>query len=77
MRWTFLVGLALVVLGVLALVYQGFTYVTHDQVAVFGPLQVWQERAHTVWLPPVLGITALVVGGLLLLVGSRQGQGSV
>jgi hypothetical protein len=72
MRLLLIVGLVLVVLGILALGYQGFTYFTHDQVAAFGPLQVWQERAHTVWLPPIMGITALVTGGLLILVSTRQ-----
>jgi len=74
MRLPVILGLVLVVLGILVLAFQGFTYFTHDQVAVLGPLQVWQERAHTVWLPPVLGVSALVVGGLLIVLG-RQSPG--
>jgi len=74
MRPLGILGLALVVLGILALAYQGFTFFTHDQVAVLGPLQVWQERAHTVWLPPVLGVVALVTGGLLIVM-SRNNPG--
>jgi len=72
MRLLLIVGLVLVVLGIFALGYQGFTYFTHDPVAEVGPIKVWSERAHTVWLPPVLGVTALVVGGLLLVLGVRQ-----
>jgi len=72
MRLLLIVGLVLVVLGILALGYQGFTYFTHDQVAAVGPVQVWQERAHTVWLPPIMGVTALITGGLLILVSTRQ-----
>ena len=75
MRLLMIVGLVLVVLGIFALAYQGFTYVTHDQVAAFGPLKVWQEREHTVWLPPVLGVTALAVGGLLILLGRKESPG--
>jgi len=77
MRLLVITGLALVVLGILALGYQGFTYFTHDPVAVFGPVQIWQERAHTVWLPPIVGITSLVVGGLLLLLGRRPHPGEM
>jgi len=72
MRLPVILGLALVVLGILALAFQGFTFFTHDQVAVLGPVQLWQERAHTVWLPPVLGVTALVVGGLLIVLGRKD-----
>jgi len=72
MRFLVIVGLVFVVAGIAALGYQGFTYFTHDQVAQFGPVQITQDRAHTVWLPPIVGITALVVGGLLVLLGYKQ-----
>jgi hypothetical protein len=72
MRFLVIVGLALIVVGVFALGYQGFTYFSHDQVAQFGPVQITQDRAHTVWLPPIVGITSLVVGGLLVLLGRKQ-----
>lgn len=72
MRFLVVIGVILMVLGIFALGYQGFTYFTHDQVAQVGPVQVTQERAHTVWLPPVIGITSLVVGGLLVFMGGRR-----
>jgi len=71
MRSLVVIGLVLVVLGILALGYQGFTYFTHDQVAQVGPVSVNQTREHTVWLPPIVGITSLVVGGLLIVMGRR------
>ncbi len=71
MRFLVILGLILVALGILALGYQGFTYFTHDQVAQVGPMSVNQTREHTVWLPPIVGITTLVVGGLLILLGRR------
>jgi len=66
-------GIVLVILGALALGYQGFTYVTHDKVIDAGPVDVSVQKEKRVWIPPVVGgIT--VIGGLILLVtaGKRE-----
>lgn len=66
-----LMGIALIVLGILALAYQGFTYTTAKKAVDLGPLQVTKEEHHTVPLPPILGGLAMV-GGILLLVTNRE-----
>ena len=65
-------GLILVVLGVLALVYQGFTYTTEKKVLDVGPIQATKQEHHTVPLPPILGALALI-GGVVILVSDRKG----
>jgi hypothetical protein len=65
------VGLVLVVLGALALGYQGFTYVTREKVVDAGPIQVSADREKTVWIPPVIGGVAVVAGLVLLASGKR------
>jgi drug/metabolite transporter (DMT)-like permease len=65
-------GLILIVLGVVALVYQGFTYTTHKKVLDVGPIQATKEEHHSVPLPPVLGALALI-GGVVILVSDRKG----
>jgi hypothetical protein len=65
-------GLILIVLGVLALIYQGFTYTTHKKVLDVGPIQATKEEHHSVPLPPVLGALALI-GGVVILVSDRKG----
>jgi hypothetical protein len=64
-------GVILVVLGVLALVYQGFTYTTQKKVLDVGPLQATKQEHHTVPLPPILGALALI-GGVVILVSDRK-----
>jgi len=71
MRSATLIGLALVVLGILALVYQGFTYTTHKRVLDVGPVQATKEEHKTIPLPPVLGVIALV-GGIVLIARDRR-----
>jgi len=65
-------GLILIVLGVLALMYQGLTYTTHKKVLDVGPIQATKEEHHSVPLPPVLGALALI-GGVVILVSDRKG----
>jgi hypothetical protein len=65
-------GLILVVLGVVALIYQGFTYTTHKKVLDVGPIQATKEEKHSVPLPPILGALALI-GGVVILVSDRKG----
>jgi hypothetical protein len=64
-------GVILIVLGVLALVYQGFTYTTQKKVLDVGPIQATKQEHHTVPLPPILGALALI-GGVVILVSDRK-----
>ena len=63
------VGIALIVLGVLALAYQGITYTTKEKVIELGPLKAEVEKEKTIPLPPILGALALAAGVVLLIVG--------
>jgi hypothetical protein len=72
MKSNVLAGILLVVLGAIALAYQGFTYTTHKKVLDLGPVQATKSETHTVPLPPILGGIALVGGISLLVIGSRD-----
>lgn len=65
-------GIVLIVLGVVALAYQGITYTSRETVLDIGPVQATAERQKTVPLPPVLGIAAVAGGVGLLIVGMRK-----
>ena len=65
-------GVLLIVLGVVALAYQGFTYRTRETAIDLGPVQVTTERTRRLPLPPVVGALALVGGIVLLVVGNRK-----
>ncbi len=67
-----LVGILLIVLGVLALAYQGITYTEREKVIDIAPIQATRETKKTIPLPPVLGGISLVGGIALLLAGSRN-----
>lgn len=67
-----IVGIILIILGVVALAYQGITYTTKDKVVDLGPLKVEAKHDKTIPLPPVVGIAALVGGVVLVAVSARK-----
>lgn len=67
-----ILALVLIVLGVLGLLFQGFTYVVPEKVIDAGPFKVFAQRENTVWIPPVVGGVAVVSGVALLAVGARK-----
>jgi hypothetical protein len=73
MRPLAMLGIVLIVLGAVALAYQGITYTTNEKVVDLGPLKVEAKKEKTIPLPPVLGGVAIVVG-LVLLIGSSRGK---
>lgn len=64
-------GVGLIVLGVVAFAYQGFSYTVPKKEVDLGPIQVTKEEKHTVPLPPVLGALALL-GGIIVVVTDRR-----
>lgn len=68
-----MIGVALVLAGVLALAYGGFSY-TKDTTAVkIGPMELSVKEKKTVNVPIWAGAAAVLVGGLLLVVGGKKG----
>lgn len=67
-----LVAIALVVAGILGLVYGGFSYTKDTTVVKLGPLEISAKEKRTVNVPIWAGIGAIVSGGLLLALGGRK-----
>ena len=67
-----LIGVVLIIVGVLALAYQGITYTTREKVIDLGPLKASVDKQKTIPLPPILGALALAGGVVLVIVGARK-----
>jgi hypothetical protein len=67
-----LIGMALIALGLIALVYQGITYTTREKVVDLGPLKITAQKEKTIPLPPILGGLALAGGIVLVVVAARK-----
>ena len=73
MKGIMIVGVLLIVLGVIALGYEGITYTTREKVLDIGPLKASVDKKKTIPLSPALGALALVGGIVLVVVGARRG----
>lgn len=72
MNATRIVGIVLIAAGALALAYGGFSY-TKDTTAVkLGPLELSVQEKKTVNVPVWAGVGAILVGGLLLVLGGNK-----
>jgi len=72
MRTTTVVGIVLIILGIVAFVYQGITYKTEEKILDLGPIEATAEKEKTIPLPPILGALLLVGGVILLVAGARK-----
>jgi len=67
-----LIGVVLIVFGIAALVYQGFTYTSRETVLDIGPVHATADRQKTLPLPPIVGGVAVAGGITLLIAGMRK-----
>jgi hypothetical protein len=65
-------GIVLVVLGALALAYQGITYTKREKIVDIGPIHATADTQKTIPLPPILGGIALIGGVVLLVAGAKR-----
>jgi hypothetical protein len=65
-------AIVLIVAGVLGLVYGSFTYTKDTHTAKLGPIELSVKDKETVNVPVWAGVGAIVIGGLLLLFGSKK-----
>ena len=72
MKTASVAGIILIIIGIVALAYQGFTYSSNKRVLDAGPIHVNKTEHHFVPLPPVLGGIALVGGIVLLVAGAKS-----
>ena len=64
--------MALIILGVVALVYQGITYTTREKVVDLGPVKITADKENSIPLPPIIGVLAVAGGVVLVIVGARK-----
>jgi hypothetical protein len=65
-------GIALIVLGALALAFQGISYTRQKNVVDLGSIHVTAETQQRIPIPPVLGGLAVAGGIILVVMGARR-----
>jgi len=72
MKLISLAGIVLIVLGALALAYQGITYTHREKILDLGSIHATEDTQKQIPLPPIVGGLALLGGIVLLVAGARQ-----
>lgn len=65
-------AVALIVAGILGLVYGNFSYTKETHGAKLGPIELSVKEKQTLNVPVWAGVAAIVIGGALLLFGSKK-----
>lgn len=65
------IGIVLILLGVVMLIWTGFTYTKKEKIIDAGPIQVSADKKETVNWPPYLG-GLLLIGGVVVLITSKK-----
>ena len=71
MKPIMIIGIVLIVLGVVALAYQGITYTSREKIIDIGPIHATADTKKTIPLSPILGGVALVGGIVLVISGIK------
>jgi len=67
-----IIGVALVVLGMLGLIYGSFSYTKQTHEAKLGPIELSVSEQQTVNIPAWAGGAAIAAGLVLLVFGGRR-----
>jgi hypothetical protein len=70
---TKLIGALLIALGLLGLLYGGFSYTKETHDIKLGPIEFSVKEKQSVNVPVWAGVAAIVGGAVLLLIGGRKG----
>jgi TRAP-type C4-dicarboxylate transport system permease small subunit len=66
-------AMVLIVAGALGLAYGSFSFTKETHEAKIGPIELSVNERQTVNVPIWAGVGAIVIGGALLLIGSKKG----
>jgi hypothetical protein len=73
MKAATIIGVVLIVLGVIALGYQGVMWVTGtEQVAKIGGVEIYRQKDFAIPLAPIIAGACVAGGVILLAVGARK-----
>jgi uncharacterized membrane protein len=64
-------GLILTLLGIIMLIWTGFTYTKKEKIVDAGPIEISADKQKNVNWPPYVGGIVLIAG-IVILIGSKK-----
>lgn len=71
MRGFVAAGVTLMILGALALAFQGIWYTDREKVIDVGPIEATTEQEKRIPLPPIVG-GVLIAGGIVMVIAGMR-----
>lgn len=68
MKFSLLIGVILLALGILSLAYQGITYTSKEKVLDIGPIKAYADKTNSIPISPIVGAISVAIGLSLILV---------
>lgn len=65
------IGIVVIILGIIMLIWTGFSYTKKEKVVDIGPVEINAEREKQVNWPSYIG-GILVIGGIVLLLADKR-----
>jgi uncharacterized membrane protein len=67
-----IVGVLLIILGIAGLVVPRFSYTTEEKVLEVGPIVATAEKEHSINVPDIAGVVAVIAGAALVFASRRR-----
>lgn len=68
------IGIVLIALGLIGVIWGGFTYVKDRDTTDFGPISLTVVQKDRVSIPPAVGAAVLVMGGVLVVLSRKRAR---
>jgi uncharacterized membrane protein YidH (DUF202 family) len=68
------IGAVLLILGIVALIYGGFSYSRNRSILEVGSLEITATERKNVPIPAIAGVVVLIGGAALLVAGNRRSR---
>lgn len=69
-----LIGILLIIIGVIGVVWGGVTYISDRDTTHIGPVDIVVESKDRISVPPIVGVVALIAGGILIGASSKRSK---
>jgi uncharacterized membrane protein YidH (DUF202 family) len=65
-------GISIIILGLLLTVFTAFKFFTKEKVVDLGKVEITRNKPHSFAWSPLLGVAVMVIGGIVVLVPSKN-----
>jgi drug/metabolite transporter (DMT)-like permease len=70
-RMTRIAGLVLIVVGLIAVIWGGFSYTKREKILDIGPIEASRTTEKHVPISPVIGVVTIIAGIAVIAAGKR------